>query len=358
MKVALLVGSGNPAFGGVERHLVGLANGLVERGHRAAVLMGQPCPIDAAHRLSSEVEVLRLPVPDGRSFPAFAAAALRRLGRLRVDLVHTHLTYGLAAGVLARGWLRLPLVHTEHFLVRKSGDEGLRGGVGAALRGRADAVICVSRAVEAACRVAGTRPVRRVIYNGTEPGPVDTVRPASRRLLYVGRLEADKRVDVLLELVAALGDEGYGLDLVGTGRAEADLRLRASGLLEGGRVAFHGWQADVTPFLDAALALLLPAREGLPYAAIEAAARGLPVVAPADSGAAEVVEATGQGGLVTGSGAQAWAAAVRGLPPGPRPVRPLPEVFTRAHMVAATEGLYREVVGRRRPRGAAVSEAG
>lgn len=357
MKVALLVGSGNPAFGGVERHLVGLANGLAERSHRVAILMGQPCPIDAAHGLSSEVEVLRLPVPDGRSFPAYAAAALRRLGRLRVDLVHTHLTYGLAAGVLARGWLRLPLVHTEHFLVRKSGDEGLRGGVGAALRGRADAVICVSRAVRDGCRVYGAGVVR-VVYNGIDPGPPPAARTTSHRLLYVGRLEPDKGVELLLEVVRALRPDGYTLDVVGTGSDEGRLRAQAADLLGEGGVRFLGWREDVVPHLDAADALLLPAREALGYAAIEAAARGLPVVAPADSGAAEVIAAVGFGALVPGSGAQAWAAAVRGLPPGPRPVRRLPEVFTRAHMVAATEGLYREVVGRRRPRGAAVSEAG
>lgn len=354
----MLLGSGNPAFGGVERHLVGLANGLGARGHAVAVLQGQPCPVDAAHGLSAAVETVRLHVPDGRSFPAFAAAALRWLGRNRVELLHSHLTYGLAAGVLAQGWHRVPLVHTEHFLVRKSGDEGLRGGVGAALRGRADAVICVSRAVEAACRVRGAGPLRRVVYNGTEPGPVGRVRSASRRLLYLGRLEADKGVDVLPDLAAALEGEGYGLDLVGAGSAEPDLRVRAAALLERGTVAFHGWQADATPFLDAALALLLPAREGLPYAALEAAARGLPVVAPADSGAAEVVETTGQGVLVSGLGVEAWAAAVRELPAAPLPVPALPPAFSREHMVAATEGVYREVLGRRRPRGGAVPEAG
>lgn len=353
----MLVGSGNPAFGGVERHLVGLANGLVARGHAVAVLMGEPCPIDGAHGLSPGVETARLPVPDGRSFPAFAAAGLRWLGRNRVELLHSHLTYGLAAGVLAQGWHRVPLVHTEHFLVRKSGDEGLRGGVGAALRGRADAVICVSRAVEAACRVRRAGILRRVVYNGTEPGPVGRVRPASRRLLYLGRLEADKGVDALLDVAAALEGEGYGLDLVGAGSAEPALRRRAGPLVERGTIAFHGWQADATPFLDAALALLLPAREGLPYAALEAAARGLPVVAPADSGAAEVVQAMGQGALVVGAGLEAWAAAVRGLPAAPVPVAPLPAAFTREHMVAATEGVYREVLGRRRRRGA-VPEAG
>jgi|GEM_PF-3906440 len=342
MKVCLLVGSGNPSFGGVERHVIQVANGVVDHGHSAFLVMGHPCPIDAEHGLRPGVVVHRVPVPDGRSFPAFARAALRCIQHEGPSVVHSHLTYGLGVGAWARTLKGHPLVHTEHFLVRKSGDEGLRGRIGAVLRGRADALIFVSRMVLDGCAVAGDRPTRHVIYNGADPiDPPPTWHP-SRRLVYLGRLDADKRVAVALDAIRLLSGEGYVLDVVGTGLEEKALQGAAGDLVTSGVVRFHGWQRDVGRFLEGAGALLLPAREGLGYSAIEAAAYGVPVVAPAASGAAEVVERSGRGALVDDDGRpEAWANAVRGLAWLPETRVEFPTILQRAHMVEETIRVYR-----------------
>ena len=344
MRVGLLLGSGNPSFGGVERHVIQLANGLVQAGHRAFILMGHPCPIDVDHGLQAGIEAFRLPVPDGRSFPAFTGAVLRRVRRLRPCVLHSHLTYGLAAAVAARAVLGTRLVHTEHFLVRKSGDQGLRGRVGATLRGRADALIFVSRAAQVGCAVAWGKPRQHVIYNGTDPLPDREARRPTTRLLYMGRLEPEKRVDLALALVRALQDEGYTLDVVGTGSLAGKLQRDAVDLVEGGVVRFHGWQADVGRFLADAGALIQPAQEGLGYSALEATAYGLPVVAPANSGAAEVVERTGYGAIVQDAArVDGWVEAIHGLSALPADSGGLPEVFHRRHMLAATMGVYADL---------------
>ena len=346
MRVALLVGSGNPSFGGVERHVIQLAAGLLDAGHQACVVMGQPVPIDAEHGLPAAVEQFRVPVPDGRRFPAFASAALRRLRAWRPAVVHSHLTYGLAVGAVARGAAQAGLVHTEHFAVRKSRDEGLRGYVGAVLRGRADAVICVSRAVAAACPVAGGRPARHVIYNGTSVPSRRVGAPPARRLLYVGRLEPDKHVDVALAVARALRSDGYTLDVVGTGSLASRLQAAASDLVAADVVRFHGWQSDVQPFYARCGILLQPAREGLGYASLEAIAHGLAVVAPASSGAAEIVALSAAGATVADDApADQWADAVRALAARPRISNPLPDLFRVEHMLAATLAVY-EALGK------------
>lgn len=341
MRVGFLLGSGNPVFGGVERHIIQLANGLIAAGHSAFVVMGAACPVDRVHGLDTSVEKVRVPDPDGASLPAFVGAAALAVRQRHPDILHSHLTYGLAAGVAAHSLTGAPLVHTEHFLVRRAEDRGLRGSLGAFLRGRCDALICVSEIVALHCPVAGHRPVRRVIYNGTTPVPNPGPRRPPTRMLYVGRLERDKRVEIALEIVRALRQEGYTLDVVGQGGMAARLRARARDLVGSGTVRFHGWQDDVHPFLAEAGALLQPAREGLGYAALEAAAHGVPVVAPVASGAAEVVGRTRYGALVEDDDrVDAWVAAVASLSRLPAEPQPLPSVFHSDYMVAATLALF------------------
>jgi glycosyltransferase involved in cell wall biosynthesis len=232
-------------------------------------------------------------------------------------------------------------VHTEHFLVRKSADRGVRGAAGALLRGRADALICVSGTVAAACPVLGGHPRRHMIYNGTAPAASENATPSRGRLLYVGRLEPDKRVGLTLEIARRLQSDGYSLDVVGTGTLAESLRGEAADLLAAGRVRFHGWQADVAPFFRNAAVLLHPAREGLGYAAIEAMAHGVPVVAPRSSGTAELIAHTGLGVAVDDEQRiGAWAEAVARASALPRATAALPAAFHVRHMCAATMDVY------------------
>jgi UDP-glucose:(heptosyl)LPS alpha-1,3-glucosyltransferase len=69
-----------------------------------------------------------------------------------------------------------------------------------------------------------------------------------------------------------------------------------------GRVRFLGPQADVTPFLGAADAFLLPSwYDPFPNACLEALASGLPLIVSTTSGTAELVR-PGENGFVCQAG--------------------------------------------------------
>jgi glycosyltransferase involved in cell wall biosynthesis len=106
------------------------------------------------------------------------------------------------------------------------------------------------------------------------------------RFLYVGRLDREKGLDVLLRAFAQVPGE---LVLVGSGPAEAELRASA-----GERVRFTGAlpRAEVAAWYRRADAFVLPSRSE-PWGMVlnEAAAAGLPLVATEGVGAArELVE--------------------------------------------------------------------
>ncbi|MCX7681256.1 MAG: glycosyltransferase, partial [Anaerolineae bacterium] len=104
----------------------------------------------------------------------------------------------------------------------------------------------------------------------------------------VARLVPVKRLDVLLQALVSL-PEADAL-LVGDGPERVWLEALSQELKLAGRVHFAGQQDDVRPWLAAMDAFVLSSDwEGLPNVVLEAMACGLPVVATAVGGVAEVV---------------------------------------------------------------------
>ncbi len=150
----------------------------------------------------------------------------------------------------------------------------------------------------------------------------ETAAPASRAaletpdeaplLLALGRLHRNKGFDVLLRALADL--DGVWLWLAGSGPAADDLRALAARLEVAGRVRFLGWRRDVAALLAAADALVCPSRhEPLGNVVIEGWAHGVPVVAAAAAGPAELITDAATGLLVPVEDAAALAAALRRL---------------------------------------------
>jgi glycosyltransferase involved in cell wall biosynthesis len=104
---------------------------------------------------------------------------------------------------------------------------------------------------------------------------------------------------------------GLRLDVVGDGPSRQDLEALRSSLGLGGRVTFHGYHADVRPFLAAADVFLLSSvSEGISIALLEAMASGLPAIATDVGGNREVI-LEGQAGHLTPVGsAEALADAI------------------------------------------------
>ena len=134
---------------------------------------------------------------------------------------------------------------------------------------------------------AATLPLQAVIHNPA-PDTVDTELPAAQRgvaLGFVGRLSAEKRPGLLLQMLTHL-PEDHHLTLVGDGPLLPELLQQAAtlGLLAQGdrpaRVHFAGAQtvtADTYRHWQATL--LCSAYEGYPMVALESLAAGVPCLA-------------------------------------------------------------------------------
>ncbi|MGH2538856.1 MAG: glycosyltransferase, partial [Candidatus Promineifilaceae bacterium] len=105
--------------------------------------------------------------------------------------------------------------------------------------------------------------------------------------IFVGRLVALKRVDVILTAFAQVvaARPGSRLCIVGDGPLRPELEALASRLGFAGQVEFVGSVRDVECYLSRARILLIASeREGLPFALIEGLAAGLaPIVTPVGS---------------------------------------------------------------------------
>lgn len=105
------------------------------------------------------------------------------------------------------------------------------------------------------------------------------------RLLYVGRLVADKGIDLLIEAIAKINvckGQLILLDIVGSGLDEKLLRARVKHLHLDEQVIFHGIRSgkQLISFYHQADILVVPTKtnEGLPRVIYEAWSHGVPVL--------------------------------------------------------------------------------
>lgn len=113
------------------------------------------------------------------------------------------------------------------------------------------------------------------------------------KLLYVGRLERHKGLDVLLPALAKLSSAlKWRLELIGDGPEWPVVAALAARFALIDRISIHGWQgwAALPAIYRKADIFVLPSREdGMPAALLEAMATGLPVIATRVPGAGEAV---------------------------------------------------------------------
>ncbi|MEO6923553.1 MAG: glycosyltransferase [Bryocella sp.] len=138
------------------------------------------------------------------------------------------------------------------------------------------------------------------------PRRVDT----TLRLLSVSRLEDNKRIDWLLRALAALELSSSPLstridwhfDILGKGSQLIALQSLATSLGIASRVHFHGYVTDeqLENFFAQTHLFLMPAVQGYGIPAVEALARGIPVLLHRDSGVSDILTDTPWATIVDG----------------------------------------------------------
>ncbi len=261
-------------------------------------------------------------------------ADIRRLGD--VDALHANYWLSGVAGHRLKHELDIPLVSTFHTLARVKAETG-----DTEPQRRIDAeseVVACSDAITASCpaeaeqlvRLYGARPERielvppGVVHAFFSPGDRAGARtalglPQDRPvLLFVGRIQPLKGLDVAVRALAELRDRGAVLVAVGgpsglDGEVEAaKVRLLAEELGVEDRIRWIDPQPHylLSTFYRAADVVLVPSRsESFGLVALEAAACGTPVVAAAVGGLRTLVEDGRTGFLIESRDPDAFAAA-------------------------------------------------
>lgn len=218
-----------------------------------------------------------------------------------IDIVHSH---GHGAGIYSR-LLRLfgckaRIVHTFHGI-----SDGYSSKVknllslifGRMLSSFADKYIAVSTGEKALGIKRGfcTEKNCLVVYNGITDEKLQSVGANSKTIITISRYDYPKNMGLCIEIVKLMKDEGIKFLWVGDGEEYATMKevIDKDHL----PVDMVGFQPKPMDFLVKSAIYLSTSRfEGLPYALIEAASIGLPIVATDVKGNNEVV-INGKNGL-------------------------------------------------------------
>jgi glycosyltransferase involved in cell wall biosynthesis len=369
----LLVESGHD-LGGTERIVDALARGLDRDQFQPWIVLSDAAALDEwADELRREgIPVERRPEITNRLQWTRMASWFSFLRRHRHSLLHVHHVWPSADRYLvpiAQLAGMAAVVVTDHLAAppHSSWQRGLKRWEAA----RADAHVAVSQAVaDSLASDYGFLPHSvEVIPNGIAPPPV--LSPSDRQAvrarlgvhderriwLFVGRLEKQKGLDVLLPAWAALPEPRPHLALVGAGSEEEALRAQVKDLGVAGNVHFAGAWSRADRAYGAADAFVLPSRfEGMPLALLEALCAGIPVVATRVGGIEEATEGGARARLVPAEDPAALAEAVGAVEADREQARERArrdaewalEQYGAERMVEDYESLYRRVLRRTR----------
>lgn len=255
-------------------------------------------------------------------------------------LVHSHYWLSASAGaIVSRRW-GVPHVATFHTLGEVKNraypplpEPEVRIRAERAVVGKADRIVCCSQAERALLlEIYGAEPSRVTVvpcgvdlerFRPLEKGQARQLLGLPQRptLLYVGRLEPLKGVDLLLGAAAQLGEGAdFQLLIVGGERRPGGERRRLQGLARrlglDGRAAFLGPvpHQRLPLYYSAADVLLAPSYyESFGMAALEAMACGTPVVAAQVGGLAALIDEGQTGYLVPGHRPEPFAQRLAAL---------------------------------------------
>ncbi len=304
--------------GGVQSHVAQLATHLSSR-HEVAVFAPHRRRAVPAVNAPNVVDVGRpLQIPYNRSVapvavtPTAALRVLRRLARFTPDVTHVHEPLSPLVSSTAAAFGRRPLVATFHSWSDSDRVYRLVAPFGRFVAGRLDARVAVSGAAQVYAAEALGVPIGRfrVIPNGIDvatyahAAPLPALRdPARPLLLFVGRLEPRKGLDVLvrafLRIRAAVPT--VRLCVVGEGAERRRCQqMIPSSIRHDALFVGHVDEAEKPRYFASADLFIAPnvGGESFGIVLLEAMAAGLPIVASDIEGFRTVLRDGRQGRFV------------------------------------------------------------
>lgn len=309
LKIVLACDTFSPDINGAARFAERLAGGLVRNGHEIHVIApsydrssGTRIEVHdgvelTVHRLKSyklpQHKSLRMPTPFGMT------RTIRRVLRdLNPDAIHvqSHMMVGRFTLRAAKG-MRAKLIATNHIMpenlikysllpkfLHRTAMDIVWKDAGRILR-KMDAVTTPTRRaaelLESASKLEGVL----AISCGIDASRFANQTPTQNKTpvaLFLGRLDDEKRINILLEAVALLDDhQGLVVELVGDGGERENLQLLANRLGISHRVRFLGHVTDqeLPGIYERSTVFVMPSIAELQsIATMEAMASGRPVI--------------------------------------------------------------------------------
>lgn len=342
MNIAMLNFEYPPLGGGAGRATRALARELGDLGHQAVVLTTRFGDQPAREEREGHL-LLRIRAPRRREAttnPAemlgFMFSALWRvealLRPLRPEVVLSF--FGIPCGPV--GWWLGRRLGIPNVVMLRGGDipgflpdqlalyHRLTNPLTRFIWHRAALVVANSQGARDLALATGWGVPIEVIPNGVD---TEFFRPAPRvpgegplKIIFVGRLNPQKALDLLLQalaspLVLASGQD-WRLLLVGDGPLRGQLQSQARKLRLEGQIQFLGWQTSerLLNLYQSSDIFVLPSwDEGMPNTLLEAMACGLPSIVTRISGSQELVRAGVEGLLVDRGDTSGLASALTDL---------------------------------------------
>jgi glycosyltransferase involved in cell wall biosynthesis len=318
MKVALVCDWYHPRIGGIELHLQDLARRLMADGHDVVAITPTPGATD--------VDGVRVRRIDARRAPHFGfmytKSGVRALGDAlaaeHVDVAHCHVSIispAALGGALEAERRRIPLLLTFHSVVPQTQTLARAARVILGARGWRARFSAVSERVADGVRPIAAGRAMAILPNGIDVDYWRTKVPLQRgsriELVSVMRLNPKKRPLALVGLVQRVnamltGAARLRLRIVGDGpqRLRLERLIARNHLGDSIELLGHQTREQIRELFAESDVFVLPTvRESFGLAALEARCAGLPVVAMAASGVAEIVH-HGREGLLAHSDAE------------------------------------------------------
>lgn len=287
-------------LGGVERHVIDLSNELTMRGHKVLV-------ISAGGQMESQLDpcVERRHLSVQKKNPITGWLAAHRIATWAQkegwQLLHAHSRVPAWIAEWASGMAHIPYIVTAHV------DFGNKSPWIYRPYRQAFRTICVSGAVRDSMKTCFYDNTQ-VVLNGLDEPKEHWQAPGGQvpKLLFVGRLSSVKGLQDVLKAMPQLP---WTMDVVGDGPQMAELEQLAASLGFADRVEFHGYSEHVDDFMAHSSLLLFPSyQEGMPLTLARAIQIGIPIIA-SDIGPVAEMAVSGEGLLPPGE-ITAWNKAV------------------------------------------------